>query len=421
MADVRRGGAGLLVVAALLVAPPQAVGQLPDAYLEHPPIVIESDADFEDPRSGVVAGSGTEDDPYVIEGWRIDMGAPTSVAHQGAGIYVNGTGAHFVVRDVQIDGGQEAVDGIRFLQLANGSVADVLVTQPQHGIAVSGSVDVDIANATIDGYARMGVSVEGSQRVTVADLTPRPDPWNEDPFDVNRVGVDVDGSHDVTVSRSVVRGESSEAPGLRVAESRTVTLRDNAVENMGTGLLVESSRDVTVRGDAYLDSRDHGARFEASTLRLQDVVVEASRSDGVIALAVAMDWAGGRVADNGGTGIEWRGSDGALVDIDVVGNDGDGVRLYGPNNVVAGNRLVENAWYGFRLSGPSDRANRIQDNHFADNRLGDIYIEGRVGNNLIAGNNGTVERDYDVFDPAPGAASAIVGVLAAAYVAGRRR
>lgn len=421
MGDARGGHAALLVIAVLLVAAPLAAGQLPDAYLYHPPIVIESDADFDDPASGVVAGDGTEDDPYVIEGWLIDMDAPSSIAHQGAGIYVNGTSTHFVVRDVQIAGEQEAVDGIRLFHLANASVADVLVTQANQGVAVRGSVDVQVANATIDEYAQTGVSIDGSARVVVADVTTRLGAWDDDAFDFGGAAVDVDGSEAVTIMRAVVGGDSASAPGLHVSDSRDVMLIGNFVEQMGRGLRVESSGDVTVRGDVYRESRNEGAWLEASTVRLEDVVVAAARADGVIAMAVEMNWTGGGATDNGRTGVDWRGSDGAMVDVYIARNDADGVRLYGHNNLVYGNRFIENKWYGFRLSGPADGGNHIQDNQFEDNRLGDLYIEGRVGNNVIAGNNGTVERDYDVFDPAPGAGSVIVGVLAVVHVARRRR
>ncbi len=325
------------------------------------------------------------------------------------------------MRDVQVAGEQEAVDGVRLFHLANASVADVLVTQTVRGVAVRDTVDVVIANTTVEGYAQAGVSIDGSERVVVADVTTRLGGWDDDAFDFGGAGVGVDGSEAVTIMRAVVGGDSANAPGLRVSDSGDVLLTGNFVEQMGRGLHVESSGDVAVRGDVYQESRNEGAWLEASTVRLTDVVVAAARSDGVVALAVEMNWTGGGVTDNGRTGLDWRGSDGALTDVEIARNDADGVRLYGHNNVVYSNRFVENKWYGFRLSGPADGGNRIQGNQFEDNRLGDIYIEGRVGNNVIAGNNGTVERDYDVFDPAPGAGSVILGVLAAVYVARRRR
>lgn len=90
----------------------------------HAPIVIASDADFTR-ENGVMTGSGTPDDPYVISGWEIEAGA-------GVGILVKRVSAAFVIRDCRITGRPQGtgvsvvsargarVEGCRFVGLGTG-------------------------------------------------------------------------------------------------------------------------------------------------------------------------------------------------------------------------------------------------------------------------------------------------------------
>ncbi len=57
----------------------------------HAPISITSDSDFE-----VFPGSGTEVDPYIIEGYNI-----TTTSDEG--IYISGTTKYFIVRNCYVD------------------------------------------------------------------------------------------------------------------------------------------------------------------------------------------------------------------------------------------------------------------------------------------------------------------------------
>ena len=82
------------------------------------PIYIYGDDGFTI-ENGVMSGSGTADDPYVIEGWRID--SPKA----DYGIYVDHTTAHFVVRDCVIERARLA--GIYFNTVRNGRVDGVQI------------------------------------------------------------------------------------------------------------------------------------------------------------------------------------------------------------------------------------------------------------------------------------------------------
>jgi len=84
----------------------------------HEPIYIYGDDGFT-PANGVMSGCGTADDPYVIEGWRID--AP----RVDYGIYVDHTSKHFVIRDCIIE--RARVAGVYLNSVRNGAVRDTQI------------------------------------------------------------------------------------------------------------------------------------------------------------------------------------------------------------------------------------------------------------------------------------------------------
>ncbi|HDI11409.1 MAG TPA: hypothetical protein ENF77_03670 [Candidatus Acetothermia bacterium] len=107
---------------------------------KHAPIVILSDRDFT-PENGVIGGSGTVQDPYVIAGWKIDrVGVPY-------GIYIRATTAHFLIKDVEICGAQTA--GIKIEAARNGKIEDVEVAGSTVGIMVALSRDIWIEGVRI--------------------------------------------------------------------------------------------------------------------------------------------------------------------------------------------------------------------------------------------------------------------------------
>ncbi len=84
----------------------------------HEPIYIYGNDAFT-VENGVFSGSGTPEDPYIIEGWRID--------HPDAdyGIYIDHTTAHFIIRDCVIEGTTQA--GIYFNTVENGCIKDTQI------------------------------------------------------------------------------------------------------------------------------------------------------------------------------------------------------------------------------------------------------------------------------------------------------
>ncbi len=92
----------------------------------HEPIYIYGDDEFT-LDNGVISGSGTQEDPYIIEGWYIDA------CDTDYGIYVDHTQAHFVIRGCVIEKASDA--GIYLNTVTNGNIEKCQVSLSHAGVS----------------------------------------------------------------------------------------------------------------------------------------------------------------------------------------------------------------------------------------------------------------------------------------------
>lgn len=101
------------------------------------PIYIYGNADFTC-ENGVVSGSGSQYDPYIIAGWRI-------VASEASyGINIEHTTKYFVIRNCIIEGASGA--GIRFYAVEKGSIDGCHLLRNERGILFENSRDNGIVS-----------------------------------------------------------------------------------------------------------------------------------------------------------------------------------------------------------------------------------------------------------------------------------
>lgn len=98
-----------------------------EELIPHPPIEILEDASFT-AENGVIAGTGTNDDPYLIAGWLIDA---TEVA---VGIHVEGTTKAFTIESCRVFGASLAA--IKIIDGNLASVADCQLETSFYGLAL---------------------------------------------------------------------------------------------------------------------------------------------------------------------------------------------------------------------------------------------------------------------------------------------
>jgi len=96
-----------------------------DGLTPRGPIVIYGDEGFTR-DNGVVAGSGTADDPYIIEGWEID-----ATGHF-YGVYISNTRAYFIIRNCKIYGAVKY--GVHLVNVANGKIIGNNIASNSYGI-----------------------------------------------------------------------------------------------------------------------------------------------------------------------------------------------------------------------------------------------------------------------------------------------
>ncbi len=109
--------------------------------IDHKPIIIGSDYQFT-VENGVVSGSGTVDDPYIIEGWRIDAG------YSDYGIRIHRTSRYFIIRNVEISGARKAAISLSYVQ--NGEIQDCHLSGNWIGISLNFSSHNKISKCTIE-------------------------------------------------------------------------------------------------------------------------------------------------------------------------------------------------------------------------------------------------------------------------------
>ena len=89
-------------------------------------IQIKGDKDFT-AANGVVKGSGTSSDPYIIEGWTIDASNISDTSYIDHGIYVYDTSKYFVIRNCRVENATGYGNGISLFSVSNGRIENITI------------------------------------------------------------------------------------------------------------------------------------------------------------------------------------------------------------------------------------------------------------------------------------------------------
>src|SRR2546427_5019979 len=138
-----------MLLLALLAVPSSAAAAssnsqpIPLPLASHSPILIEGDAGFT-AAQGIVGGAGTPRDPYVIDGWDIDIALSD-------GITVRNTTATLLVRNATFgqSGAVPMHDGIRLFQVRNVRIENITVTNGEAGLDIRSSDNVTLARGVV--------------------------------------------------------------------------------------------------------------------------------------------------------------------------------------------------------------------------------------------------------------------------------
>lgn len=203
-------------------------GELPTvvrvlALTAHTPVHIDGNEGFTN-ASGVVWGSGTESDPYIIEGWEIEVFATT-------GISITGTDAWFVIRGVHLfNSNMTASVGISLWGVQNGTIENSSLTGMVTGVEMTISSQIVLNGCEIPSHGYAVYLLECS---------------------------------DVTVSRCEVIG--NDYTGIGVFRCTNVRLAHNNITDLGKGMDLYDSSSVEITNNTIARNWHNGILIGSCT------------------------------------------------------------------------------------------------------------------------------------------------------------
>lgn len=258
---------------------------LPAESLYNPsnPITISGNAAFT-AANGVVGGTGTLSDPYIIANWNIS-------ASFVAGISISGTDAHFIVRDCLV-GGFGFSNAISLSGCANGTLENNTCIGYADGIFLTSSSHNTLINNTCVSNSNWGINLYSSNNNSLIN---------------NTCGFNsFDGIYLYSSSDNVLRA-------------------NNCNLNSGDGIWLDLSNDNTLIGNNLIGNSWDG------------ITVALSSSGNVIFL--------NQVGYNSGYGmIVVSGSDNFIWNNTFAGNNGAYNTTYDPLHVQASDNGTDDRW-----------------------------------------------------------------------------
>jgi parallel beta-helix repeat protein len=128
------------------------------------PIYINGNAGFTT-ANGVVGGSGTEDDPYIIQNWDI-------TAENTHGIWIRHTTGYFIIRNCYMhDGRDNGNFGIYFDNVIDGKIDNNICENNDRGIYLYHSDNNFISNNLVRNNIAYGICLWDSDNNTISNNT----------------------------------------------------------------------------------------------------------------------------------------------------------------------------------------------------------------------------------------------------------
>jgi len=365
------------------------------ALTSHGPIYIEGNDNFTS-ANGVVGGSGTENDPYIIENWDIS-------AENANGIWVENTTAYFTVRSCYIHGGATYKCGIRLDNVKNGGIYNNLVENNYAGILLGSSDNIKMRSNTLSNN-RFNFNVYGT---TLSNFTHDIDTSNLVNGKPIRYLVD---------NKNEIIGPSLNMGYLALVNCDNIQVENLALGNNGQGILLALTENSRV-DNCNLENNSQGIWLLNSnnSLLMNNNTSNNYPGYGIIIISgfsntmennrvennyYGIDlWdsssinriANNRVSGNGASGICLVDSlNNTIVNNNSLNNYWDGICLYtSSNNVVENNRVENNGGcgidiYGFDVYSPS--SNNLMINNYVENNYWGIGVY-LSPNNTIVNNN----------------------------------
>ena len=206
----------------------------------HDSIEISGDSDFTAPN-GVSSGSGTEGDPYIIEGWEID-GTIT-----GYGIKIDSTTKYCTIQNCELYGGTGA--GIYLDDATNITINVCELYDNDIGIYLEQTHDNLITNCTSYENEITGVIIDNCNNITLT---------NNDYYNEYTNGIYMESSEDCLIYNNSINECGSNGIYINSGSSQ-ITISNNYITNSSTnGIYIDASNNITIIENMITENENIG-------------------------------------------------------------------------------------------------------------------------------------------------------------------
>jgi len=206
----------------------------------HAPIHIIGNDNFTQ-ANGVISGSGTVDDPYIIGYWEIDA----SSTH---GIWIENTDAYFIIRSCRIyGGGYESNRGVYFNQVKNGKIEGVTSYFNNVGIYFENSLNNLISKSDASNNFN-GIHLQSSSNNRIEKCTTSNNFY---------YGTYLNSSDNNIISRCIAKNNTN---GIYLQSSSNNKIIDNSnISNNGlSGIVVRFSSENNIVSNSIVENNYNG-------------------------------------------------------------------------------------------------------------------------------------------------------------------
>lgn len=279
-------------------------------YTKHGPISIVGNGGFTH-ANGVVGGTGTASDPYIIADWEITA----HLASAFVGISITDTDAHFIIRNCYVHGGSTSWIGIYLSDCANGILENNNCSDDLNGI----TLDTSNNNNTLIKNTCSSNSHDG---ITIGS-----------------------GSNNALINNTC---SSNDDDGIYLVYGSNNTLRNNICSSDGHhGISIDrSNNNALINNNCSSNDYDGIYLYSSSNNALDDNNCSSNHNDGISLsyLSNSNEIAWNEVSNNGGCGVNISsGSNNRIFDNAFIGNNG-ATGTYNASHAQARDDGTHNLW-----------------------------------------------------------------------------
>ena len=252
-----------LMVPAITLLSVGSSSAAPEGLTPRAPIYIDGNDNFI-PANGVVGGSGTENDPYIIENYSIN-------AENAEGIDIRNTTDYFIIRNCLVENGVDNYNGIHLENVVNGRIESCISRNNFDGIHVNYSFHTSIPNNTCENNHDDGIHVKDySSYISITHNTCKNNTSD---------GIQLSESSHNSISHNIC--ENNHASGVHLLSgSFSNTVDNNVCVNSIYGIHLTDS-DNNVISSNILGSNVFGVRLKGSSNNILEYNICENNSWGI--------------------------------------------------------------------------------------------------------------------------------------------